>query len=136
MKKTFLTLFMYCFIDSFGQSVTEDQVGITMTLNSVIEVHQLSKNYVKVANTENIILNYCDKYIKVPAGIHLILVDVNQYCHLVTTSDDNSINFESEAEESKIIYGGMKTIDYFSSQIIRTEDYIEYTICDTVIDKY
>jgi len=106
-----------------------------MELMSVVEVNQLSQYYVKVANTENIILNYCDKYIAVPAGIHLLIVDINRYCHLVVASGQ-MINLEAEAEEIKIISNGMKTIDYMTGQIINVEDYIEYTICDTVIDKY
>jgi len=46
------------------------------------------------------------------------------------------INLEAEAEEIKIISNGMKTIDYMTGQILSVQDYIEYTICDTVIDKY
>ncbi len=119
----------------FSQNSSEQNVDIRMELMSVVEVNQLSQYYVKVANTENIILNYCDKYIAVPAGIHLLIVDINRYCHLVVASGQ-MINLEAEAEEIKIISNGMKTIDYMTGQIINVEDYIEYTICDTVIDKY
>ncbi len=131
---TFL-LFLLLPILFFSQNSSEQNVDIRMELMSVVEVNQLSQYYVKVANTENIILNYCDKYIAVPAGIHLLIVDINRYCHLIAASGQ-MINLEAEAEEIKIISNGMKTIDYMTGQIINVEDYIEYTICDTVIDRY
>jgi hypothetical protein len=139
MKKTLLALSMYCFINGFGQSqnaglVSEQTVDISMALNSVIEVNQLSPYLVKVASTEPIILNYCDKYIFIEPGIHQIKVDINRYCHLIVveTKDTNL----GQAEETKTIPNGMQTLDYFSNQALRTEDYIEYTICDTIIDRY
>ena len=42
----------------FSQNSSEQNVDIRMELMSVVEVNQLSQYYVKVANTENIILNY------------------------------------------------------------------------------
>lgn len=119
----------------FSQNSLEQNVDIRMELVSVVEVNQLSQYQIKVANTENVILNYCDKYIAVPAGIHLLIVDVNRYCHLMIASGQ-TINLEAEAEEVKIISNGMKTIDYTTNQILSIEDYIEYTICNTIIDRY
>ena len=135
----FLLIFFFVLSTNLiGQSSNtgEEQLYVSMTLSSVIEVNQLSQNHLKIANTETVIVNYCDKYIRVPPGIHLLIVDINQYCHLAVTVEDQSISLESEAEESEVINSGLKTIDYFSNQVIRTEDYILYTICDTPIDRY
>ena len=130
----FLSFFLFS-LNFLSQNQTEQNVDFRMELMSVVEINQLSQYYIKVANTEPIIINYCDKYISVPAGAHLIIVDINRYCHLVAAAGQ-MINLEAEAEEVKIISNGMKTIDYMTNQILSVDDYIEYTICDTVIDKY
>lgn len=135
MKNLLFLVFFLFSLNLFSQTQTEQNVDFRMELMSVVEINQLSQYYVKVANTEPIIINYCDKYISVPAGIHLIIVDINRYCHLVVAAGQ-MINLEAEAEEVKIISNGIKTIDYMTNQILSVEDYIEYTICDTVIDKY
>lgn len=135
MRNLLLIIFICFSVNFFGQLQILEDNSITMTLGSVIEINQSSQYMIKVANTEKMIINYCDKYIAVPAGVHLISVDINQYCHLVIV-ESSQLDLESEAEETKVISSGMKTINYSSNQVINTEDYIEYTICDTLIDQY
>lgn len=119
----------------FSQNLTEENLSVTMELSSIVEINQLSQYRIKIANTENVILNYCDKYIFVPTGFHLLVVDINQNCHLVVAMSYFT-NLESQTNGIRIIPKGMQTIDYYSGQIIRVEDYIEYTICNGILNRY
>lgn len=133
MKKIILVIFTLFLFKMFGQT-SESQVDITMSLEPVVEVYQLSGSEIRVTNTDNIIINYCDKYFRVSPGIHLILVDIHQNCRLMTIVDDNRMDLERRSNSFRTIINGIRTIDYYSNQIIRVDSYIEYTICDSYFD--
>lgn len=135
MKSVLLFLFLFNSLMFFGQTVSVESSDVTMELRSVVEVNQLSQYYVKVANTDPIVLNYCDKFIRIPPGVHLVVVNIGSDCRLIL-SGVNWVDLETLAHSSRVVIGGLRTIDYYTNQVIRVEDYIEYIICNPIFMEF
>jgi len=134
MKKLLLIVFIL-FVSKFCSSQNIEQtfdlqidVNVKMELVSVFEMNQISSNTLRIANTETVILNFCDSYFKLSPGVHQINIDIPEDCRIQLAEIAGDI-LEMTCRESKILPGALKTIDYFSSQIIRTEDLIEWRLC-------
>ena len=134
MKK-FIILIFISFISLCGFSqqsqnnmLNDEDVYITMTLNSVIEYMKQGEFYIKISNTENVLISFCEKIIKVQPGIHRIYVEVDNVCEIMVI-EANSVELERMASSFRIIPNGMENINPITGEFTKT-DYIEYTVCD------
>lgn len=134
MKKSLLiTLILFlsnfCFSQRLEQNFDlQSDVAVKMELVSIFEMNQISSSSIRVANTEAVVLNFCDSYFKLNPGVHQINIEIPENCR-IELSEMTADILDMTCKESKILSNALKTIDYFSSQIIRTEDIIEWKFC-------
>jgi hypothetical protein len=135
MKKYFiiilLSIISLCGYGQQSQDMNEDNVYITMTLNSVIEYIPQGNFYIKISNTENILVNFCEKVIKVQPGIHRIYLEVDDTCTLMVL-ESYHMDLERVSSSYRIIKNGMENYNPGTGVYITT-DYIEYTVCDFIM---
>ena len=125
MKLSLPTILLLISTKIWCQNYSENNVSIRMELESVVEINQLSEQFLKIANTEFIIINYSDKYFELSPGVRMI--NINSFNNL-TIESSNFINLKSLSNEYKLISNGINIIDYNTNQVLKSEDYIEYTI--------
>lgn len=131
--KNILHIWLFLFTGFvYGQRIDNGDIVIKMELSPVIEVFQISKSNIRIANTDNIIINYCDKYFELTPGVRIVEVDLSDEC-TITIQLSKYYNLESIAHSRKIIYNGIKMVDYISNQIIKSEDYVEYEILNGLV---
>jgi hypothetical protein len=133
MKKTLISLFTFFTLSSFGQVsnnsvIDEHNVYVNMELSPIIQILVSSKDYVNVTNTETVLLNFCDKIVKIRPGFHRIRVNIDQDCEMILI-EYRDMNLESQATSVRVIKDGMEDINYLTGQIVRY-DYLEYTVCN------
>lgn len=133
MKQVLYILILMLNSFVYGQIVNEDNINIRMELCPVIELYQMSNSTLRVANTENIVINYCNKYFELTPGVRLVDVNLDKDCYIIVKLSKN-YNLGSLSKKSKVISNGIKTIDYVTNKILNSEDYIEYTIIDKLIE--
>ena len=113
----------------------EDYVGVSMELRPVVELGPTPSGLTRVAVTGPSVINWCDKYVAVPPGIHLFLLDIGNWCHLIIVESPDW-DPASEAESSRVVPNGWTRLDPVSGGAIVVLDYVEWTICDTPLDRY
>lgn len=134
MKTLFTILLFILSLSCFGQIVDENNTSISMSLESVSSILVLSDNYIKVSNTETMIVNFDNKFIEVGPGIHRIKLDVDGTTTVILMQKSNT-DLIYIADKWRIIKGGQEDINSFSDEIIY-KDYVEYTVYGYLLGKY
>jgi uncharacterized protein YqjF (DUF2071 family) len=127
MKTLFTFLFLFFSIVCFSQRIDESNVTISMSLESVSSILVLPDNYIRVANTETMLINFdVDKYIEVTPGIHRFKLDVEDITNVVLIPKTGN-QLDYIANKVRIIKNGQEDVNTLTGHIIQ-RDYLEYTI--------
>lgn len=134
--KNFLatSFFILLNLTSFSQNDNSqrDDVFINMKLEPVMQC-VVSEYNIKVSNTVTTLLCFCDKIIRLNAGIHRLKITVDESkCSVILVEENHSSNIESTSESKRIVENGLEEIEYVgdTERVVRLVDYIEYTVCD------
>lgn len=135
MKNVLILLLMTFAFPSYSQSddvpSIESNVYISLNLQSVVEFLEQSPYRVRVANTENIYLNFSDRLIKLSPGIHRLAIDISLDTKM-TVFESQHIDIEQISSYQRVIKNGQEDIDPLTGGIT-VKDYIEYTVCGFII---
>lgn len=104
-----------------------------MKLEPVMQYSQLSNCDIAIYSTMNVIVFFCDKAIRVPAGCHRIRVStIEDKCRVTVMDDGREIDLDSQSISVRIIKDGIQEIKYDSSSdpSFPKSDYKEYTVCE------
>jgi hypothetical protein len=136
MKKiVLLPLLLLLSVSSFSQdnsSKEEHNVYVTMSLESVTNMLNMSQYKIEVSNTEIVLVNYYDRYIKLSPGIHRIKIEADYEAHIRIAP--YTIDIESQSTYNRIIKNGQEDVNTLTGEIT-IRDYIEYSICDYILEK-
>jgi hypothetical protein len=136
MKKiVLLPLLLLLSVSTFSQdnsSKVEENVDITMKLESVTNMLNMSQYKIEVSNTETVIVNYYDRYIKLLPGIHRIKIEADYEAHIRIAP--YTTNIEDQSTYNRIIKDGQEDINFLTGEIT-IRDYVEFSICDYFLEK-
>ncbi len=136
MKKiVLLPLLLLLSVSSFSQdnsSKEEQNVDITMKLESVTNMLNLNQYNIEISNTETVIVNYYDRYIKLLPGIHRIKIEADYEAHIRIAPYTTDI--EDQSTYNRIIKDGQQDINSLTGEIT-IRDYVEFSICDYFLEK-
>jgi hypothetical protein len=127
MKTLFTIVFLFLSVLCFSQRIDESSVGINMSLESVSSILVLPDNYIRIANTETMLVNFdTDKYIEITPGIHRLKLDVEDITNVVLIpKTGNQLDYITS--KVRIIKNGQEDVNTLTGSIIQ-KDYLEYTI--------
>ena len=104
MKTLFTIVFLFLSVLCFSQRIDESSVGINMSLESVSSILVLPDNYIRIANTETMLVNFdTDKYIEITPGIHRLKLDVEDITNVVLIPKIGTIRVDFDGQEYFIL---------------------------------
>ena len=127
MKTLFTIVLLFLSVACFSQRIDESNVTITMSLESVSSILVLPDNYIRIANTETMLVNFdTDKYIEITPGIHRLKLDVEDITNVILIPKTGN-QLDYIANKVRIIKNGQEDVNTLTGHIIQ-RDYLEYTI--------